>query len=84
MICFCEHKRFRIQDLIRHLLLLPLFIPNILLDIRHGICPKFYTADFQAKNFTPPISPNFNSCSKKTLPKALRTQALTTLTSKFG
>ena len=26
---------------------------------------KFTLLDFQAKNFTPPISPNFNSFSKK-------------------
>ena len=29
------------------------------------MCQKFYTTRFQAKNFTPSISPNFNSFSKK-------------------
>ena len=33
--------------------------------IRHGICQKFYTVGFLAKNFKPSISPNFNSFSKK-------------------
>ena len=33
---------------------------------RHGICQKKFTPpDFQAKNFTPSISPNFKSFSKK-------------------
>ena len=34
-------------------------------DDRHGICQKFYTIGFSGKNFTPSISPNFNSFSKK-------------------
>ena len=33
--------------------------------IRHGIVQKFTPPDFQVKNFTPPILPNFNSFSKK-------------------
>merc|ERR1711928_154272 len=45
---------------------------------------KFTLLDFQVKNFTPSILPNFNSFSNKTLPKALRTQALTALTKNFG
>ena len=33
---------------------------------RHGICPKITPPDFKVKNFTPSISPYFNSFSEKT------------------
>ena len=36
---------------------------------RHGICQKFTPPDFQAKNFTLSISPNFNSFSDKNAKK---------------
>ena len=47
---------------------------------RHGICQKKFTPlDFQAKNFTPPIPPNFNSFSKKKHKKWVKMEKFTPL-----
>jgi len=43
----------------------------------------FTPLDFQAKNFTPPISPNFNSFSKKKHKKLAKMEKFTPLAKNF-
>ena len=45
--------------------------------------PNFTLPDFQAKNFTPPISPNFNSFSKKKQKKNSENGEIYTAGNKF-
>ena len=51
--------------------------------IRHGIVQKFTPPDFQVKNFTPQISPNFNSPSKKKHKKSVKMEKFTPLATNF-
>ena len=44
---------------------------------------KFTPTDFQAKNFTPSISPNFNSFSKKEHKKLVKMEKFTRLATNF-
>ena len=44
---------------------------------------KFTQLDFQAKNFTPPISPNFNSFSKEKHKKLVKMEKFTPLATNF-
>ena len=44
---------------------------------------NFTPPDFQAKNFTPPISPNFNSFSKKKHKKLVKMEKFTPLATNF-
>ena len=44
---------------------------------------NFTPPDFQVKNFTPPISPNFNSFSKKKHTKLVKMEKFTPLAKKF-
>ena len=44
---------------------------------------NFTPPDFQVKNFTPPISPNFNSFSKKKHKKLVKMEKFTPLATNF-
>ena len=44
---------------------------------------KFTPPDFQVKNFTPAISPNFNSFSKKKHKKLVKTEKFSPLATNF-
>ena len=44
---------------------------------------NFTPPDFQVKNFTPPISPNFNSFSKKKHKKLVKMEKFTSLATNF-
>ena len=44
---------------------------------------NFTPPDFQVKNFTPPISPNFNSFSKKKHKKIVKMEKFTPLATNF-
>ena len=72
---------FRILSSRHHLALIPVdqVIVKTLFDPDMKFVKKITPPDFQAKHFTPSISPNFNSFSKKKHKKLVKIEKFTPL-----